>query len=154
MQTKLGDFTIDPATPEFEKLRSVCEPGNPWRCLIATTASMEVGKRVSVRLDHDKGSGVIGVTEGDWRFERPMTPAEVKFATDFDLGKTPPKPLAVALDLNDGTWDAKPKRGAQGNRPRGPRSKVRNGNAKPQTKTIRARQLDAIRKAHGDGGES
>lgn len=153
MQTKLGDFTIDPATPEFEKLRSVCEPGNPWRCLIATTASMEVGKRVSVRLDHDKGSGVIGVTEGDWRFERPMTPAEVKFATDFDLGKTPPKPLAVALDLNDGTWDAKPKAASRGGQ-KTPANNNGRGPSNRQIKTIRARQLDAIRKAHGDGGES
>lgn len=141
----LGQFTLNPADPEFTDLRSVCEPGNPWRCLIATKGSIELGKRMSVRLDHEQRSGVIGVTHGDYRFERPMTDEEVRFATRFDRGEPMRKPLTVTVDLNDGSWNAKPKRGAHGNRPGGPRSKIRNGNAKPHTKTIRARQLEAIR---------
>src|SRR5258708_29858365 len=143
-----AQFTIDPQTDEFKNLRSVCEPGNPWRCLIATMGSLELGKRMSVRLDHDTSTGVIGVTDGDLRFERPMTREEVSFARRFDLGQPMRKPLTVAIDVNDGTWRAKPKRGASGVRPGGPRSKIRGGNAKPQTKTIRARQLAAIREAH------
>lgn len=146
-------FTIDPQTEEFQKLRSVCEPGNPWRCLIATMGSLELGKRMSVRLDHDTGTGVIGVTDGDLRYERPMTPQEVSFARRFDLGQNMRKPLTVRVDLADAAWTTKPKRGAGGARPGGPRSKVRSGNAKPQTKTIRARQLAAIRAAHGQEGD-
>jgi len=141
-KTLLGEFTLDPKTKEFRDLRSVCEPGNPWRCLIATSGSMHLGKRMSVRLNHDNHSGVIGITEGDYRFERPMTEEEVAFATRFDLGERLRKPLTVRVDLGDGSWAAKPKRVG------GPRSKIRDGNAKPHTKTIRARQLDAIRKAY------
>lgn len=142
-RTDLGEFTIDPRTSEFKDLRSVCEPGNPWRCLIATTGSMRLGRRMSVRLDHDNHTGVIGLTEGDYRFERPMTQDEIDFATKFDLGKQLRKPLTVKVNLADGTWTAKPKR-VGGSRPTGSR------NAKPHTKTIRARQLEAIRKAYGD----
>ena len=152
--TLLGEFTLDPKTKEFRDLRSVCEPGNPWRCLIATSGSMHLGKRMSVRLDHDNGTGVIGITEGDFRFERPMTEEEVAFATKFDLGQTMRKPLTVRVDLGDGSWSAKPKRGSAAGRPAGPRSKLRGGNAKPHTKTIRARQLEAIRRAYADGGAS
>jgi len=143
-----ASFKIDPATKEFENLRSVCEPGNPWRCLIATMGSLQLGKRMSVRGDHAAGTGIIGVTDGDYRFERPMTRDELKFATKFDLGQDLAKPLTVKVNLDDGTWTPRPKRGTQGTRPAGPRSKIRNGNAKPQTKTIRARQLQAIRDAH------
>jgi hypothetical protein len=150
MKTFLGEFTIDPQKEEFQALRSVCEPGNPWRCLIATTGSMTIGKRMSVRLDHDTSTGVIGITEGDWRFERPMTEEEVAFATEFDLGHEMKKSLTVTVDLTDPAWLGQPKRGAMGRPPGGPRSKVRNGNAKPRTKTIRARQLAAIRQAHAE----
>ena len=138
-----ASFRIDPATKEFQDLRSVCEPGNPWRCLIATMGSLQLGKRMSVRVDHAAGTGVIGVTDGDYRFERPMTKDELKFATKFDLGEDLAKPLTVKVNLDDGTWTPRPK----GTRS-GPRSKIRNGNAKPQTKTIRARQLQTIRDAH------
>jgi hypothetical protein len=141
----LGEFTLDPSTKEFKDLRSVCEPGNPWRCLIATSGSMHLGRRMSVRLDHVNNWGVIGVTEGDYRFERPMTPAEVAFAAKFDLGEHLHKPLTVRVDLGDDTWKAKPKQ-VGGGRPVGSR------NAKRRVKTIRARQLEAIRKAHADGG--
>jgi hypothetical protein len=149
-ETLQAQFTIDPKTPEFKQLRSVCEPGNPWRCLIATMGSLELGKRMSVRLDHEKEAGIIGVTVGDERYERAMTPDEVKFAQGFDLGKRLTQPLTVRVDLRDEGWHSKPKRGANGNRPGGPRSKVRNGNSKPHTKTIRQRQLAAIRAAHND----
>ena len=149
MTSKLqAQFTIDPATEEFRQLRSVCEPGNPWRCLIATMGSLELGKRMSVRLDHDLRAGTIGVTDGDLRYERPMTQEEVRFARNFDLGKRLREPLTVRVDLRDSAWSSKPKRGAGGVRPGGPRSTIRGGNAKPATKTIRARQLEAIRKAH------
>jgi hypothetical protein len=145
----LGQFTIDPQTKEFKDLRSVCEPGNPWRCLIATTGSIHLGRRMTVRLDHDDHAGVIGLTEGDYRFERPMTRDEIDFATKFDLGQQLRKPLTVKVDLADGSWTAKPKRGAPGSGgPGGPRSQLRGGNAKPHTKTIRARQLEAIRKTY------
>jgi hypothetical protein len=143
-----ASFTIDPSTEEFKRLRSVCEPGNPWRCLIATMGSLELGKRMSVRLDHDTDTGIIGITDGDYRFERPMTREEVSFARRFDLGQPMRKPLTVRIDVNDGAWHIKPKRGAGGVNPGGPRSNVRGGNAKPHTKTIRARQLAAIRAAH------
>jgi len=149
MTSKLrAQFTIDPATEEFRQLRSVCEPGNPWRCLIATMGSLELGKRMSVRLDHDLRAGTIGVTDGDLRYERPMTQEEIKFARNFDLGKRLREPLTVRVDLRDSAWSSKPKRGTPGARPAGPRSTIRDGNAKPATKTIRARQLEAIRKAH------
>lgn len=141
-ETFLGEFTLNPRTKEFQDLRSVCEPGNPWRCLIGTAGSMHLGKRMSVRLNHEKGTGVIGVTEGDYRFERPMTPEEVAFATKFDLGKRLSNSLTVRVDLADGTWTAKPKRGTDARPP------DRYRNAKPHTKSIRARQLEAIRKAH------
>lgn len=143
-----AQFTIDPVTEEFRQLRSVCEPGNPWRCLIATMGSMTLGKRMSVRLDHESNTGVIGVTVGDYRYERPMTGEEVAFARKFDLGRGMRKPLTVRVDLADDAWSRKPKRGAHGTRPGGPRSKIRDGNARPATKTIRARQLAAIREAH------
>jgi hypothetical protein len=152
----LGQFTLDPATEEFGNLKSVCEQGNPWRCLIATSGSIHLGRRMTVRVDHDSHTGVIGITEGDLRWERPMTAEEVEFATDFDLSKPLPGPLTVKVDLRDPAWLAKPKRGTDGVRPGGPRSELRNGNAKPQTKSIRARQLAAIRAAARDaaGGTS
>lgn len=144
-----AQFTLDPATPEFARLRSVCEPGNPWRCLIATMDSLELGKRMSVRLDHDHRAGTIGVTHGDLRYERPMTDEEVRFATRFDLGRQLRKPLTVRVDLADSVWTAKPKRGTAGTRPGGPRSQIRGGNAKTHTKSIRSRQLAAIKASHG-----
>lgn len=142
--TFLGRFTLNPADPGFEDLRAVCEPGNPWRCLIATKASMELGKRMTVRLDHEERSGVIGVTWEGWRFQRPMTGEEVRFARKFDLGQPIRKPLTVVVDLNDGTWTGKPKAASGGaktaanNQGRGPGNK--------RIKSIRARQLEAIRK--------
>src|SRR5258707_8385621 len=102
-----AQFRIDPQTEEFAKLRSVCEPGNPWRCLIATMGSLELGKRMSVRLDHEKDTGVIGVTDGDTRYERPMTRDEVSFARRFDLGQDMRKPLIVRVDLHDDAWSTK-----------------------------------------------
>jgi hypothetical protein len=144
--TFLGSFTLDPGDPDFADLRSVCEPGNPWRCLIATKGSMELGKRMSVRLDHGEHAGTIGVTHGDQRYERPMTAEEVRFATRFDMGEQIKKPLTVTVDVEDGTWKAKPKaktsnagrKTPANNRGRGPNNK--------HIKTIRQRQLDAIRK--------
>src|SRR5580693_9432337 len=68
-ETLQAQFTIDPQTKEFSDLRSVCEPGNPWRCLIGTMGSIELGRRMTVRLDHETHTGVIGVTVGDWRWE-------------------------------------------------------------------------------------
>lgn len=147
----LGSFTLDPGEKEFQDLRSVCEPGNPWRCLIATKGSMELGKRMSVRLDHETGTGTIGITNGDWRFERPMTPAEVSFARRFDLGEALSKPLTVTVNLSDETWQATPKqtRGgrktAANNQGRGPNNRA--------IKSIRARQLEAIRLAHLQASE-
>lgn len=108
------EFTIDPQTPQFKNLRSVCEPGSPYRCLIATTGSIQIGKRMTVRLDHARSEGVIGITHGDARYERPMTREEVEFATKFDLGRRMRKPLTVRIDLYDGTWKAKPKEGGRG----------------------------------------
>jgi hypothetical protein len=148
----IGQFKLDPKDGEFQALRSVCEPGNPWRCLIATSASIHLGKRMTVRVDHENNTGVIGITEGDLRWERPMTKEELTFATRFDLGEELPKPLTVKVDLRDPAWAAKPKRGADGVRPGGPRSKIRNGNAEPHTKSIRARQLAAIRAAYAPEG--
>lgn len=144
----LGSFTLDPRQAGFEELRSVCEPGNPWRCLIATKASMELGKRMSVRVNHEEGTGVIGVTNGDWRFERPMTPEELAFATKFDLGQNLRKPLTVTVDLNDGTWTAAPKRTHGGKKT--PANNQGRGKSNEAIKSIRARQLAAIRKAHAE----
>lgn len=146
----LGQFRLDPEDDEFKELRSVCEQGNPWRCLIATSASIHLGKRMTVRVDHEKKTGVIGITEGDYRWERPMTDDELEFATDFDLSKPLPGPLTVRVDLRDTAWAAKPKartetagaKTAGNNNGRGPNNRT--------IKTIRARQLAAIRAAHTD----
>lgn len=144
----IGEFTLDPGTKEFEDLRSVCEPGNPWRCLIATEGSLELGKRMSVRVNHDEGTGVIGVTHGDHRFERPMTDEEVRFATGFDLGEDLRKPLTVKVDLNDRAWLARPKRTNGGKKT--PANNQGRGKSNEAIKSIRARQLAAIRKAHAE----
>lgn len=149
--TKVGEFTIDPRTPAFQELRSVCDPGNPWRCLIATAGSIHLGKRMTVRLDHEERSGVLGVTVGEMRYERPMTSEEVAFATKFDLGANMRKPLTVRIDLADGTWRSKGKKlggGADKRDPRRPRAGDR------KVKSIRARQLAAIKKAHANRGDN
>jgi len=138
-------FTIDPTSREFKDLRGVCEPGNPWRCLIATVGAMELGRRMTVRLNHERGDGVIGITVGDYRFERPMTAEEVTFATKFDLERRMRKPLTVKVDLGDGTWTAKPKQVRSG----GGKTAANNyGAGNRRDRTIRARQLATIRKAH------
>src|SRR5258708_19390399 len=72
--------------------------------------SLQLGRRMSVRLDHEPDTGVIGVTDGDTRYERPMTRDEVSFARRFDLGQDMRKPLTVRVDLRDDAWTAKPKR--------------------------------------------
>ena len=141
----IGQFKLDPAAEEFEDLRAVCEQGNPWRCLIATSGSIHLGRRMSVRVDHDTHTGVIGITDGDYRWERPMTPEEVEFATDFDLSKPLPGPLTVKVDLRDPAWLAKPR--AKG----GGAKTVPNNNGRGKNnrviKSIRARQLAAIQLA-------
>lgn len=134
------EFTIDPTDKEFKQLRSVCDPGNPWRCLIATTASMKIGKRVTVRLDHEEHKGIIGLTHGALRYERPMTDEEVLFATKFDMGERMRKPLTVKIDLKDGSWKAKPKQKG------GACKQGRTSNR--VVHTIRARQLAVIREQH------
>jgi hypothetical protein len=144
-RTFIGQFNLDPAAREFLDLKSVCEQGNPWRCLIATSGSIHLGRRMTVRVDHGEHTGVIGITEGDYRWERPMTAEEVEFATDFDLSKPLPGPLTVRVDLRDPAWLAKPKakpgtagaKTAANNQGRGPNNRV--------VKSIRARQLAAIR---------
>lgn len=144
-RTFIGQFTLDPAVKEFQALQSVCEQGNPWRCLIATAASIQFGKRMTVRVDHENHTGVIGITEGNYRWERPMTDEEVEFATDFDLNKPLPGPLTVRVDLRDPAWRAIPKarqvgaKTAANNYGRGASNRV--------IKSVRARQLDAIRNA-------
>ena len=141
----IGQFTLDPAQEDFGRLKSVCEQGNPWKCLISTSASIHLGRRMTVRVNHDTRTGIIGITDGDYRWERPMTAEEVEFATDFDLDKPLPGPLTVRVDLRDPAWLAKPKVKASGaktaanNRGRGKNNRV--------IKSIRARQLDVIRKA-------
>ena len=141
-------FTIDPATKEFRDLSSVCEQGSPWRCLIGTSASIHVGRRVAVHLNHeDPGASVVRLTQGDYRYERPMTRDEIDFATKFDLRKKITKPLTVVIDLNDGNWVAMPKDRRGGaktpanNHGRGPRNR--------RIRSIRTRQLEAIREAYG-----
>lgn len=136
----LGQFTIDPATEEFKGLRSVCEQGNPWRCLIATMGSMVLGRRMTVRLDHEERTGTIGVTVGEYRYQRAMTKNEIEFATKFDLGSRIRKPLVVRVDLSDEAWAANPK--SKGGACRPGRTGTR------RVRTIRARQLQAIREAH------
>jgi len=136
-------FIIDPRSPEFRDLRSVCEPGNPWRCLIATVAGIELGRRVTARVDHDTGTGVLGLTEGEFRYERPMTRDEVVFATKFDLQRGMRKPLTVVINLNDGTWARKPKRAGGGEK----NAANRHGAGERRTRTIRERQLKQIRAA-------
>lgn len=138
----IGQFTLDPADGEFGELQAVCEKGNPWRCLIGTSASINLGKRMSVRVDHENKTGVIGITEGDYRLERPMTADELEFATDFDLSKPLPGPLTVRVDLRETAWMAKPKGKV------GPKTAANNGGRGKNNrviKSIRARQLEAIR---------
>ncbi len=144
----LGEFTIDPAGEEFKRLRSVCEPGNPWRCLIATVGSMNVGKRITVRLDHNKQAGTIGVTEGEYRYERPMTAEEVAFATKFDLGMQLRKPLTVRLDLSDGKWKKKAKGDRSAWNAAHPVRRPVRTSGKPGKRSIRSRQLAAIKQDH------
>ncbi len=131
------EFTIDPATREFKDLRSVCDAGSPYRCLIATAASIHIGRRVTVRVDHEGGTGVIGITVGKFRYERPMTEKELDFASKFDAGSNIKTPLTVRIDLTDPAWLAKPKayRGSSG----------RKDGTRPRW-TIRARQLEIIRR--------
>ena len=102
------EFTIDPMCKEFKELRGVCEPGNPYRCLIATMASIKIKKRMTVRLDHKNWEGVIGLSHDGMRYERPMTAEEVTFAQKFDLGNRMRRSLTVKVDLNDGTWKTRP----------------------------------------------
>jgi hypothetical protein len=139
----IGQFTLDPADGEFRHLQSVCEQGNPWRCLIATSGSVKLGRRMTVRVDHDSRTGIIGITEGEYRWERPMTAEEVGFAADFDLSRPLPGPLTVRVDLRDPAWLAKPKAKT------GAAKKAANNNGRGSNnraiKSIRARQLAAIR---------
>ena len=139
----IGQFDLDPAAEGFQNLQSVCEQGNPWRCLIATSASIHLGRRMTVRVNHDNRTGIIGITEGDYRWERPMTAEEIEFATDFDLSKPLPGPLTVRVDLRDPAWLAKPKA-----KPGGAKTAASNngrGKGNRVIKSIRARQLTAIR---------
>lgn len=148
----LGEFTLDPSSEEFRDLRSVCEPGNPYRCLIGTAASIHIGKRLTARLDHSRSSGVIGVTHADMRYERPMTPEEFMFAAKFDLGARMRKPVTVIIDLADGTWKTKPKQKAYGLAKDTTRRINRKGDG--VKRTIRMRQLEAIKKAHAQQQEA
>jgi hypothetical protein len=147
-RTLIGQFTLDPKTADFKELQSVCEKGNPWRCLIGTAASIHLGKRMTVRVDHENQTGVIGITEGDYRWERPMTASELRFATRFDLSKPLTKPLAVKVDLRDPAWTAKPKQHST------PAKNKKRTQGQRTVKTIRARQLEAIRKAHAEAATS
>lgn len=148
--TLQAQFIIDPQAEEFSNLRSVCEPGHPWKCLIGTMGSMKLGRRMTVRLDHPTHTGTIGVTVGDWRWERPMTGEEVDFAARFDLGDALRKPLTVKVDLTDGTWTAKPKQRAHSGKKTAANNQGRGPNNKA-IKSIRSRQLAAIRQAHAGG---
>lgn len=142
-------FTIDPQTKEFADLSSVCDQGSPWRCLIGTSASIHVGRRVAVHLNHaDPDASVIRLTQGDYRYERPMTRDEIDFATQFDRGETLSGPLTVVVDLNDGNWVATPKARAGG-----AKTKANNhgrGSRNRRIRSIRTRQLEAIREAYGN----
>lgn len=145
------EFTIDPHEKEFQDLRSVCDQGNPWRCLIGTAASIHVGRRVAVRLDHEHPErSVIRLTQGHYRYERPMTQAEIAFAQQFDLGAPMKKPLTVVIDLSDGQWVAIPKAAATSGGAKVAASNHGRGSGNRRIKSIRARQLDAIREAYGN----
>ena len=140
-------FTIDPRAKDFRALQSVCEEGNPFRCLIGTMGSIQVGKRLSAHVNHDEHTGAIRLTHGDCRWERPMTEAELNLATRFDMHEEISEPVTVVIDLADGQWTSRPKAKSRGgvktaanNHGRGP------GNRR--IKSIRERQLDAIRKTH------
>jgi hypothetical protein len=153
----LGQFTLDPASQEFQRLASVCEAGNPWRCLIATAASMTIGKRMTVRVDHERGTGVMGVTNDGWRFERPLSAEEFELARGFDLDQQLTRPLTVEVNLLDGRWSARPvapsrRPGARtGASSRGPNNgEGADPAARSMSRSIRARQLAAIRVAHMD----
>lgn len=141
----LGQIVIDPSSELFGALRKVCTPGSHWRCLIATVASMEIRRRVSVRLDHETKTGIIGLTFGDRRYERAMTKEEVGFAIQFDTDKRIRKALTVRFDLGDGTWMTRVKATTGGNSGL-PYHKIRSKRlGVPREKAIRTRQLDTIK---------
>src|ERR1700747_3725773 len=83
----LGVLTIDPRDPTIRTLIPFCLQGSPTCCLIATVASQEVGRRVTVHVDHGTRTGRIGITYGDFRYERALTKDEFAFAAKFDNGK-------------------------------------------------------------------
>lgn len=144
----VAEFVIDPSDKEFKKLRDVCEPGNPWRCMIAISASMAIHKRVTVRVDHDTTTGVLGLTHGIYRYERPMTAEEVNFAIDFDLGRRLRKPLVISIDLGDSSWVRKPKQtNSKLNKNKNRKGGVKNVGI-GKTRSIRSRQLAKIKAAH------
>ena len=148
----LGAFVLDPESYEFRALKPLCEQGNPWRCLIATAGAIHLGRRMTVKVDHEKRTGVIGITEGDFRWERPMTQQELKFAIDFDMSNPLTRRLTVRVNLRDSAWRAKFKQararddGSKGGA-KTPENNQGRGKRNPTIKTIRARQLRAIRDA-------
>lgn len=113
----LGAFTIDPRTPEYQVFRPLCDPGSPSKCLIATWCQIYTGHRLRVHVNHENAEGYYSITYSDYTWTKFMSEAEYRFAAAFDLGfedrplNGPKKPLTVSVDLSDGTWNAKPKRG-------------------------------------------
>lgn len=110
----LGVVTIDPRVNDIRTLIPFCVAGSPTRCLIATVATEELGGlRVSVHVNHTPdgkvSGGKIGLTYGDYRFERPMNASELRFAQAFDYGRTPRRVLSVSFNLEDPIWDVRPK---------------------------------------------
>lgn len=145
----LGVLVIDPQAADIHSLIPFCVKGSPTKCLIGTVASSEIGKRVSVHLNHQNKTGRIGITEGDYRYERELLPDEYAFAAKFDHGNGMKlrKPMRVAFHLNDGTWTRRPKE-ARGGGNKNPAN--RNGNGKAATKSHRARSLELWRKRRSD----
>ena len=143
----LGTLVIDPRDKYVREIIPFCIKGSPTSCLISTVASAEVGRRLTVDLNHITKTGRIGVTLGDYRYERPLNKNEYNFAAKFDNGNATllRKAVEIPLHLQDGTWSAKPKAVGGGSKT----SANRNGNGKPATKSHRARSLELARKRWG-----
>lgn len=110
----LGSVTINPKASDIRTLVPFCVKGSPTRCLIATVATEELGGlRVSVHVKHTPDGkvegGRVGLTYGDYRFERPLNASELRFAQAFDHNRIPRRTLSVDFDLSDPIWSVKPK---------------------------------------------
>lgn len=103
------DLVIDPSSPQFKRIKPVCNPENPTACLVATLGRIQGGHRTTFNFDHTADGPTnprlrISLGGGYSAVKTDVSPGLLDVASRFDQGTRIRKGASEHIDLSDGSW--------------------------------------------------